>query len=94
MASNPPSLMNSARTAVLRATGVDQSKDILPSLNLPKCVIEYLTTEFRSSDFFVNKDDVTPEEVDIGLYKAICTIDHSAVLLKVIDPTSVTAGTL
>lgn len=84
-ASNPPSLIQSARKAVLKATGIDRSKDILKELNLPKCVIHYLTKEFSSSDFYINKDNVTPEDVDSGIYKAVCCLDNTTVVLKILD---------
>jgi len=88
----PLSLLENARNAVLKVTGIDQSNDILPTLNLPKCVIQYLTTEFKTTDFFINKDNVTPEDVDVGIYKAVCRLDDTVVLLKIIDVPSISTN--
>lgn len=81
----PMRLIECARKAVLTATGIDKSKDVLKELNLPKCVIQYLTNTFSSSDFYINKDNVTPEDVESGIYKAVCCLDNTAVVLKILD---------
>ena len=65
----PMSLLQSSRGAILKAVGVDKSKDVLKNLDLPKNLINYLAKEFGSDDFFVNKNDVTPEDVISGIYK-------------------------
>lgn len=81
----PLSLFQSARNTILQATGIDKSKDLFKELNLPKSLVQYLTKAFGTDDFFVNKDDVTPEDVESGIYKAVCRLDTKAVVLKVLD---------
>ena len=78
----PSSLMAASRRAVLRVVGVDRSKDVIKQLELPTKLVQYLTQHFGSSDFYVNRDDVTPEDIDSGVYKAVCVLDNKVYILK------------
>lgn len=78
----PRSLMDASRGAVLAAIGINPSKNVLDELNLPRQVRSYLCNSFGSDDFFVNHDDVVPEDMQAGIYKAVCRIDRQTYVLR------------
>ena len=76
------SLQDRSRAAVLQKTGIDRSEDIRKQLNLPKLLLNFLTQQFGSNDFCINKDEVTAEDICSETYRATCVLNKQSVLLK------------
>ena len=79
-----PTLQDKCRAVILDASGIENSADLRKKLNLPGPLIDFLTKQFGSDDFFINKDDVTAEDISTETYKATCMLDKRNVLLKCI----------
>eukprot|EP00112_Aurelia_sp_Birch-Aquarium-sp1_P023838 Seg7272.1 transcript_id=Seg7272.1/GoldUCD/mRNA.D3Y31 product="Serine/threonine-protein kinase Nek6" protein_id=Seg7272.1/GoldUCD/D3Y31 len=77
-------LEDRCRAKVLEVTGIDQAEDLREKLDLPGPIIDFLTKRFGSSDFLINKHEVTAEDITAETYKATCVLNNQSVLLKCI----------
>ena len=77
-------LQDHCRAAVLGAVGIDKAEDLSKELNLPASLIAFLTKEFGSSDFFINSEEVTAEDITAETYNAVCKASKQSVMLSCI----------
>ena len=88
----PGTLQECCRATILQNAGLEKCHDLRKELDLPHSLLEFLTTEFGTDDFFVNKEDVTSEDIASGTYKATCLLDQKHTLLKCIPNHVMTDG--
>ena len=77
-------LQDHCRAAVLGAVGLDKVDDLSKELNLPASLIDFLTKEFGSSDFFIKSEEVTAEDITAETYNAVCKVSKQSVMLTCI----------
>ena len=81
----PGSLQQHCRTFILQAVGLKRLARIV-DLPIPKTMINYLANQLTVDDFFVNRNNLSSENMLNCVYPAKCLLDMSEVLLKCVMP--------